>query len=1128
MTCPAPLPPDEAHRLARLKALAVLDTAPEPVFDALTRLASQVCGVPIALVSLIDAERQWFKSATGLEGVSETPRDVAFCAHAILGSDVLEVNDARQDPRFERNPLVCDDPHIRFYAGAPIALDDGTRIGTLCVIDREPRELNAHQRAMLRELADAAAAALAMRGQAIEQTLQAKSRYEDELREREHRYRMLVEDQSELISLMDPDGTLRFVNGAYARFLGVEAEALVGRSIYDLIAPEDCSGVRQHLAALCEQGEVWDGENRMQGHDGRLHWFGWTNRVRRDAEGRVLCIHSVGRDVTAYRAAAEALRQSEARLRTLYERTPAMLCSMDAANRILTVSDTWLDKMGYARDEVVGRPVDALMAPGMAPTRAHARAELERHGRCLDMPYRLLRKDGSVLETLMSAILERDDHDQHVRTVTILEDVTRRRAVEAELKAHQERLRVATQANGIGIWEFDIAADRLMWSDEMFGIFGCPRETFSGKLDDWRRCIHPDDRAHSAQVFAEALAGRRTLDYDFRVQHPDGTMRSVYARATIFRDDHGQAVRVVGTNYDITERKRMERELAEKHELLRVTLLSIGDAVITTDAQGRVQWLNPVAERMTAWSTEAARGLPLAEVFQIVDEHSRLPAPCPVTRCLSDHHAIPLCRHTQLLSRNGSEYGIEESAAPIRDDQGTVLGVVLVFHDVTEQRRMGREMRFRATHDELTGLINRGEFERRLTHTLEKAHADRTHHAMMYIDLDQFKLVNDACGHAMGDQLLCQVTTLLQGCVRSRDTLARLGGDEFGVILEHCTVEQAQRVAQQICDAMEDFRFTHEGRRFRIGTSIGLVPVDARWANASLVLQAADTACYAAKEAGRNRVHAWYDTDQMLKARQGEMQWASRLEQAIDEDRFVLYAQRIAPLGQHAAHEGLHAELLIRLRDDDGKLIPPGAFLPAAERFHMASRIDRWVLRHAFRVLEAHEGDLGHVATLTVNLSGQSIGDKAFHRFVAELVSRTRIDVRKLCLEITETAAITNLADATVFIDEMRRLGVRIALDDFGAGSSSFGYLKSLAVDYLKIDGQFIKTLTSNALDHAAVRCFRDVAQVLGIRTIAEFVEDEATVTELRRIGVDYAQGYLVHRPEPLETALGLHAPQTA
>jgi len=884
--------------------------------------------------------------------------------------------------------------------------------------------------------------------------------------------------------------------------------------------------VRRHLQQVCAAGLVDHGENRTIAANGQAHWIGWTNRPIFDEHGQLTAIHSVGHDITAYKLALDAIEASEARLRSLYEQTPAMLYCVDAQGRILSVSDTWLAKLGYTREEVIGHTSSEFLAPGSyEAVRQTALPEYFRTGRCSHIEYQMLHKDGHPIHVRLSAIMERDAQGQHLRSLAILEDVSERHAVEAELHANRERLTLATQSNGIGIWEYTLAGDRLVWNDMMFQIFDLPREQATGTLADWERCIHPDDLAYSRQELSEALAGRRPIDFDFRVQRRDGSVRYVYARATIFRNEHGEAVRLLGSNYDVTDRKRMERELAEKHELLRVTLHSIGDAVITTDAQGRVQWLNPVAERMTAWSTEGARGLALNQVFHIVDEHSRLPAPCPVVRCLSGADDAPQCQHTLLLSRDGAEYGIEDSAAPIRDDQGQVLGVVLVFHDVTEQRRMGHEMRFRATHDELTGLVNRGEFERRLGKTLERAKADASAHAMMYIDLDQFKLVNDACGHAMGDQLLCQVTSLLQTCVRSRDTLARLGGDEFGIILEHCTVEQAQRVAQQICDQMEDFRFVHDGRRFRIGTSIGLVPIDARWAHASLVLQAADSACYAAKDAGRNRVHAWYDTDQALKARQGEMHWATRIEQAIDEDRFVLFAQRIAPLGERTRHEGLHCELLIRLRDDDGKLIPPGAFLPAAERFHMASRIDRWVVRHTFRWLTAHASEIDHVATITVNLSGQSIGDKAFHRFVAEQVAQTSFDVRRLCFEVTETAAITNLGDATLFIDEMRALGVRIALDDFGAGSSSFGYLKSLTVDYLKIDGQFIKTLTSNALDHAAVRCFRDVAQVLGIKTIAEFVEDEATVTELRRIGVDYAQGYLVHRPEPLEQVL---LPQTA
>jgi diguanylate cyclase (GGDEF)-like protein len=329
----------------------------------------------------------------------------------------------------------------------------------------------------------------------------------------------------------------------------------------------------------------------------------------------------------------------------------------------------------------------------------------------------------------------------------------------------------------------------------------------------------------------------------------------------------------------------------------------------------------------------------LGQVFHIVNEQTRLPTESPVETCLKQGKIIGLANHTLLISRDGTEFGIEDSAAPIRDAQGAMLGVVLVFHDVTEQRRLSGEMSYRATHDELTGLVNRTEFESRLRTLLQKAHDDGSVHALLYIDLDQFKLVNDGCGHTAGDLLLQQVSRLMGDAVRGRDTLARLGGDEFGVLLDHCSGEQAQRVAQLICDRMEEYRFQHNGKRFRVGTSIGLVAVSNRFANTAAVMQAADTCCYAAKEAGRNRVHTWVDNDQTICLRHGEMQWTTRVEQALDEDRFVLYAQRLQCL-EGDVH-GMHAEVLLRMLDSDGSIIAPAAFLPAAERFNLASRIDR-------------------------------------------------------------------------------------------------------------------------------------------------------------------------------------------
>ena len=1112
-------PRDEAQRLKRLRELAVLDTGPEPLFDTLARLAANLCGAPIALVSLVDADRQWFKAQVGFSGTTQTHRDLSFCAHAILGRDLMEVSDASRDPRFLANPLVTGDQAIRFYAGAPITLPDGTGVGTVCVLDRQPRLLSDKQRKALQDLAAAAAQALLMRETTLRQALLASDSLTTGLVDNEARYRAIVEDQTELISLATLDGRLSFVNAAYSRHFGRPTEAIVGTSFFDYIPQDEIAEVKAHFEALLRTREVMLGENQTTSADGTLRWMAWTNRVLCDEWGNPTGIHSVGRDITARKRAELSLQESQARLRSLYESTPAMLHSIDAHGVLLTVSDTWLAKLGYTRDEVIGRSSAEFLSPA---SHEYARnVVLPRFlatGRCDNIEYQMLRKDGSLIDVRLSAIMERDDQGQAVRSLAILEDITEKHAVEAALNANQERLTLATQANEIGIWELSLPDGTLTWSDMMFTIFGLPRDAFTGRLEDWTKCIHAEDQDYTRRELTLAVKGLKPLDFDFRVQHPDGQVRYVYARATVFRDADGRAVRVLGANYDVTERKLMERELAEKHELLRVTLHSIGDAVITTDAHGRVQWLNPVAERMTGWPNEAARDKPLTQVFHIVNELSREPEVSPVARCLAEDINVGQIDHTLLISRDGTEYGIEDSAAPIRDEHGQVLGVVLVFHDVTEQRRMGHEMNFRATHDELTGLVNRAEFDTRLGRVLEETHQDDSTHALMYIDLDQFKLVNDACGHSVGDQLLCQVTSLLQGCVRSRDTLARLGGDEFGVILEHCTVDQAHRVAQDICDQMEEFRFIHDGRRFRIGTSIGLVPVDKRWANTALVLQAADTSCYAAKEAGRNRVHAWYDTDLAMQARKGEMQWASRLEQALDEDRFVLYAQRITPVKGDS--QGLHCEVLLRLRDLDGSIIPPGAFLPAAERFHMASRIDRWVVRHVFDWLSQQGEALAQIDTIAVNLSGQSIGDPSFHRFMQELIAESAVDVRKLCLEITETAAITNLADAAVFIKQMRQRGVRMALDDFGSGASSFGYLKTLPVDYLKIDGQFIRDVVDDPLDHAMVRCFCELAQVMDIRTIAEFVENDAVLSKLHQIGVHYAQGYLLHRPEPLDALL--------
>ena len=437
---------------------------------------------------------------------------------------------------------------------------------------------------------------------------------------------------------------------------------------------------------------------------------------------------------------------------------------------------------------------------------------------------------------------------------------------------------------------------------------------------------------------------------------------------------------------------------------------------------------------------------------------------------------------------------------------------------VGDLSRAAVEAEYRVAHDPLTGLFNRADFEPRLQAALDAAIADPAQaQSLLCIDLDHFKIVNDTCGHAVGDQLLQQIAHMLSDTVRQGDVVARLGGDEFAVLLKGCSAASALAVGQKICAMFDDFRFVHGQHRMKVGTSIGLVVVDSRWSDTACLMQAADACCYAAKQGGRNRVVTLAEDEAQILYCTGDAQWAIRIERALDDDRFVLHGQRIVPVRGDRTQAEL--ELLLRMVDLDGSLIPPAAFIPSAERFHLMGRVDRWVVRHAIAWLRGLL-EIGDAPSVAINLSGQSVGDRSFHSWAIEVFTAAGPAIcQRVILEVTETAVITNLADAAKFMGQARDLGLRTALDDFGAGASSFGYLKKLPVDYLKIDGQFVREILTNPLDAAAVRCFVDVARVVGLKTVAEFVENEAALQHLAALGVDFAQGFHIHRPSPLPTA---------
>jgi diguanylate cyclase (GGDEF)-like protein/PAS domain S-box-containing protein len=538
----------------------------------------------------------------------------------------------------------------------------------------------------------------------------------------------------------------------------------------------------------------------------------------------------------------------------------------------------------------------------------------------------------------------------------------------------------------------------------------------------------------------------------------------------------------------------------------------IGDAVITTDVSGNVTYLNPVAEMLTGWDSIEAIGRPLPEIFHIVNSKTDEAAPNPVELVLERKQPVNPALHTVLIQRNGKVFHIEDSAAPMLDLQGTLTGVILVFHDTTHAQKMAAQLAHQASHDTLTGLINRREFERRLDRALEDCARELEQHTLLYLDLDQFKIVNDTCGHVAGDELLRQLASILQGKLRRNDTLARLGGDEFGLLLESCSPGAALKIANLLKETVCEFRFVWEDKVFQLAVSIGLVTFSNGKETRADLLRMADAACYLAKDKGRNRVQIYNQEDLGLAQRQGEMGWVGRIHKALADQRFVLYSQKILKLAD-STQDDAHYEMLLRMYDEDGALIPPMAFIPAAERYGLMSQLDRWVVTTAFAQYEQRHPPGDPLGTCAINLSGSSVCDENFYEFVVEQFALYQVPPSGICFEITETAAIANLAQAAVLIHKLKALGCRFSLDDFGSGMSSFTYLKHLPVDYLKIDGGFVRDMAVDPIDQAMVEAINHIGHVMQIETIAEFVENDMVLTVLRKIGVDYAQGYGIESP---------------
>ncbi|VAX06523.1 diguanylate cyclase/phosphodiesterase (GGDEF & EAL domains) with PAS/PAC sensor(s) [hydrothermal vent metagenome] len=565
----------------------------------------------------------------------------------------------------------------------------------------------------------------------------------------------------------------------------------------------------------------------------------------------------------------------------------------------------------------------------------------------------------------------------------------------------------------------------------------------------------------------------------------------------------------------IKEKQRADDTLFIEKSKAQITLEAIGDGVITTDTNGFITYLNPAAENLLGVGMTNTEGMHLHDIFRLKSISGNTSICYPVSTCLEEGKSM---RHDDpmiLIGASNTEYIIRDNATPLLSRDGKITGMVLVFNDFTHIQRISDQLTFQATHDELTGLKNRREFERTLKELIETSDFETQEHALCFLDLDRFKIVNDTCGHVAGDALLKEVSRLIHSQVRHDDLVARLGGDEFGIILVNCTIKQAVLIAENIKETIKQHQCKWDLHVFNVGVSIGLIPVSSTDCSSAELMINADTACYIAKDNGKNQVHVYQTTDHNFLHRHNEIRWLQKINKALDSDGFELYAQTIIPINNNSSLKKY--EILIRLSDSE-EIILPSDFLPAAEHYSLMPEIDRWVITTFVKMLEKNNFSnfKNNKHMFSVNLSGQSICSDDFHDFVISLLKTSAVNPGLIIFEITETVAIHNYDAAIKLITRLQKLGCAFALDDFGSGISSFRYLKELPINYLKIDGHFIRNIEVSKINQSIVEAITQIAQALKLETIAEYVETEESRRLLEKFGIDYVQGSVVNMPIPL------------
>ncbi len=1123
----APLPPNEARRLETLRGYEVLDTPPEPAFDDLTLLAAQICRVPIAVVSLVDENRQWFKSIIGLS-VTETSRDVAFCAHTILNPDeLLEVCDAQIDPRFADNPLVTADPHIRFYAGAPLVALDGLVLGTLCVIDRVPRELNAEQKTALHALSRTVIAQLELRRtlaacrqvkeqlqslnvlleQKVEERTGELRREMEVQRESEHQYRTLADSGQVLIWASGTGKLCNYFNKSWLEFTGRALEQELGNGWTDGIHPDDFQRCLDVYMSSFGRREKFSIDYRLLHYDGEYRWIQDDGCPRYNSKGEFIGYIGYCLDITTRKKAEQATLEAKERIETIFNTSPdTVFISRLSDGYITDVNNAFINLSGHTKAESIGNTTLGLNLWVNQDDRKKFIHELQTKGFCENLEAQFRKKDGSQHTGILSAGITTIQGVPHIISTT--RDITELKRANEVLRENEARTQLILDTAMDAVISINQEGMVTGWNQEAERMFGYAADHALGKelaeliVPPAYRQAHKQGMQHFVKTGGSTIIGKRIEITGIR---SDGSEIPVELAVIA-------VLRQGSYFFNAFVRDIAERKLAEANLRIAATAFESHESLMITDANRVILRVNKAFTEDTGYTAEEVIG----QTPRLL-KSGRHKAEFYRTMWEAIHRTGTWQGEIWDRRKNGEIYPKWLTISSVKGDDGTVTHYVGSHIDITERKAAEEKIQYLGFYDSLTRLPNRRLLMDRLQQALASSARMGREGALLFIDLDNFKTLNDTLGHEIGDLLLQQVAQRIESCVRDGDTVARLGGDEFVVMLENLSEQPIEAAAQteaigekilsSLCQSYLLDKYEHH-----CTASIGATLFNGNQQATDELMKQADIAMYQAKEAGRNTL-CFFDL-KMQTSITARASLENELRKALESQQFHLHYQ----IQVDNSHRPLGAEALIRWLHPERGLVPPMAFIQLAEETGLILPIGQWVLETACAQIKAWQQDaLTRNLILAVNVSAKQFHQAEFVAQVQAVVQRHAINPGLLKLELTEGMLLENIENVIATMTALNEIGVQFSLDDFGTGYSSLQYLKRLPLAQLKIDQSFVSDIATDSSDKAIVSTIIVMAQILNMDVIAEGVETEEQRQFLINSGCTHFQGYLFGRPVPVE-----------